>query len=431
VTSSSAGIYARPTNERSFKIGYARNGGRIPVLRDKVPGEGCREGWYEGAEGGFICSAEGTIDDSDPHARLSATPPDLTSVLPYPYARNGRNGTPLFSSVPSVDQIQAYEPHAGGDTPSKAAWWQRDRVQLSQVKLAELASESDGLLAKRLVRGFYVAVDREFEWDNRTWYKTTKGMVTPKDRYVAVQGYDFHGVELTEDHGLPVAWAFGSRATRPRYRLGANGAPSTLPSTIAHHQPIYLTGVRQVAANHIYLETIDHDWVQSDHVRVASLPIPPANLTENERWIFVDLDTQTLVALEGARPVYATLISSGKESDEPANDHRTPRGEWFIREKHIATTMDGDGTAAGDLPYSIEDVPYVMYFQGSYALHGAFWHRNFGTRMSHGCVNLAPLDAKYLFFFTDPPVRSGWHGAWAGNGTKGTRVVIQGASKAS
>ncbi len=50
--------------------------------------------------------------------------------------------------------------------------------------------------------------------------------------------------------------------------------------------------------------------------------------------------------------------------------------------------MDGDGKAASDLPYSIEDVPYVQYFEGSYALHGAFWHNNFGHEMSHGCVNL-------------------------------------------
>ncbi|MEY4548456.1 MAG: hypothetical protein RL685_4651, partial [Pseudomonadota bacterium] len=75
-----------------------------------------------------------------------------------------------------------------------------------------------------------------------------------------------------------------------------------------------------------------------------------------------------------------------------------------------------------------EDVPYVMYFDGSYALHGAFWHRNYGTRMSHGCINLAPLDARYLFFFSDPPVQPGWHGAWSGNGQKGSRVVISGST---
>ena len=54
--------------------------------------------------------------------------------------------------------------------------------------------------------------------------------------------------------------------------------------------------------------------------------------------------------------------------------------------------MDGDGTVV-DGPYSIEDVPYVQYFWRSFAFHTAFWHDNFGRQQSHGCVNLAPLDA--------------------------------------
>jgi lipoprotein-anchoring transpeptidase ErfK/SrfK len=85
--------------------------------------------------------------------------------------------------------------------------------------------------------------------------------------------------------------------------------------------------------------------------------------------------------------------------------------------------MDGDGPAPGDMPYSIEDVPFVMYFEGSYALHGAFWHNNFGHQQSHGCVNLAPLDAKRLFFWADPQLPQGWHGIIAAKDA-GTRVIV-------
>jgi lipoprotein-anchoring transpeptidase ErfK/SrfK len=133
---------------------------------------------------------------------------------------------------------------------------------------------------------------------------------------------------------------------------------------------------------------------------------------------------QTLVAFEGKRPVYATLVSTGKKSRIKAKDHRTPVGEWRVREKHITTTMDGDGTAAGDLPYSIEDVPYVVYYHRSYAVHGAFWHRNYGIRMSHGCVNLAPLDAKRVFFFVQPPLPQGWHGVWSRPERPGSRIRV-------
>ncbi len=130
-----------------------------------------------------------------------------------------------------------------------------------------------------------------------------------------------------------------------------------------------------------------------------------------------------LVAFEGTRPVFGTLISSGRRNPtDKEKDFPTPAGTFHIREKHVTTTMDGD--VASDGPYSIEDVPWVMYFQGSYALHGAFWHDQFGHMRSHGCVNLAPDDARTLFAWTDPPLPPGWHGAFATDDKSGTRIVI-------
>jgi len=69
------------------------------------------------------------------------------------------------------------------------------------------------------------------------------------------------------------------------------------------------------------------------------------------------------------------------------------QGTFRIREKHIAATMEDDG--GGDGVYSIQDVPWIMYFEGSYALHGAFWHSMFGREKSHGCVNMTPHDARH------------------------------------
>jgi L,D-transpeptidase-like protein len=431
VTTGSTGIYAEPTADRSRKLGYARNGGRVPVLPGIVPGDGCRAGWYRLLDGGYICSSEGSIDPANPQVRLAVRAPDLNATLPYPYARNAQNGTPLYTSVPTREQIAAYEPWLEPPDPSRVSdpralpWWQRKEAALSDVRLAELAVESDGLLGRRMVKGFYVAVDTEFEWMERTWYKTTKGLVAPKDRFVAVEGSSFQGVALDAEHGLPVAWVYGSRDTRPTFVEGKTGKLEQ-SGTVERWKPIHLVGEPREADGHSYLQSTQGFWVRADHVRVAREPPLPLDVQAHEHWIHVNLHTQTLVALAGATPVYATLVSSGRESDDADQDHRTPPGQWNIREKHITTTMDGDGTAAGDLPYSIEDVPYVMYFQGSYALHGAFWHRNYGMRMSHGCINLAPLDAKYLFFFTGPTVREGWHGAWAGNGETGSRVVIEG-----
>ncbi|HEY6728793.1 MAG TPA: L,D-transpeptidase, partial [Polyangiaceae bacterium] len=171
-------------------------------------------------------------------------------------------------------------------------------------------------------------------------------------------------------------------------------------------------------------ETRDGLWVKSRFLRVTEPGDVPSELKPGERWIDVNLSQQTVVAFEGETPKYATLISSGKKSSIKEKDHRTPTGTWRIYVKHLTDTMDGDGTAAGDLPYSIEDVPYVMYFHKSYALHGAFWHANYGVEMSHGCINLAPLDAKYLFFFATPVLVQGSHGAWSSPQRAGSLVQI-------
>src|SRR5260221_10197269 len=137
----------------------------------------------------------------------------------------------------------------------------------------------------------------------------------------------------------------------------------------------------------------------------------------------VNLATQTLVAYEGDKPVFATIISSGRHDDEDkAKDHRTPSGTFRIREKHISTTMDDD--SATDGPYSIEDVPWVMYFEKGIALHGAFWHSSFGKEHSHGCVNMLPHDARELFGWVGPKLPEGWHAVRATAENQGTRIIV-------
>jgi lipoprotein-anchoring transpeptidase ErfK/SrfK len=194
--------------------------------------------------------------------------------------------------------------------------------------------------------------------------------------------------------------------------------------TIKRFVAIQLSGETTEFGKNKYYQTKDGLWIKAGHIRVTEPGPQPEGLGAGERWIDINLSEQTVVAFEGDRPLYASLISSGKESSVKAKDHRTPSGAWRIRVKHVADTMDGDGSAAGDLPYSIEDVPYVMYFHRSYALHAAFWHRNYGVRMSHGCINLAPLDAKWLFMFAEPKVPAGGHGVFSSGSQPGTMVSV-------
>ncbi|HEY4106782.1 MAG TPA: L,D-transpeptidase [Polyangiaceae bacterium] len=473
VTAPSAGVYDEPSFEGK-KLGYLRDGGRVAVEASTVSKKNCTAGWYKLIGGGFICGNFGTTDLNHPEVKFATRAPNLDDVLPYPYARNAKNGTPLYKTVPSREQIEKYEPYlkarkdddsntdgasskshkekdseaapaalparmdaaladagvalpmaqVAADPEPEKPWWQRDDMKdhMNELKLDQLSEDADGVLAKRMVAGFYVAVDKTFPWNGRSWYRTTRGLVTPSDRFWQTAGSKFKGVELGTDFKLPLGFVYGGSKSISSYTLdGSNLKPD---KTYDHFAPVQLTGKEQDIHGTNYAETGDGSWVKRAQLRVTSPGAMPADLKPNERWIDVNLAAQTLVAFEGERPIYATLISSGKENKIKDKDHRTPTGEWRIREKHITTTMDGDGTAAGDLPYSIEDVPYVMYFYRSYALHGAFWHSNFGVQMSHGCVNLSPLDAKYLFFFADPPLPKGWHGVFASDNSPGSRVVV-------
>jgi hypothetical protein len=114
--------------------------------------------------------------------------------------------------------------------------------------------------------------------------------------------------------------------------------------------------------------------------------LDPGELSNEGRWIDVDLGDQLLTAYEGASPVMRFLVSSG------TNAHPTVTGQFRIWVKLESTRMKGPG-------YDLEDVPYTMYFYEGYGLHGAYWHNNFGAPMSHGCVNLSPSDAEWLFNF--------------------------------
>ena len=112
-------------------------------------------------------------------------------------------------------------------------------------------------------------------------------------------------------------------------------------------------------------------------------PSPPSAPTSG-RWIDVNLSAQQLTAYQGNTPVRSTLVSTGLPRTP------TPTGRYRVYVKYASTLMSGPG-------YYLPNVPYTMYFYRGYALHGTYWHSNFGRPMSHGCVNLPTSEARWLF----------------------------------
>lgn len=159
----------------------------------------------------------------------------------------------------------------------------------------------------------------------------------------------------------------------------------------------------------------------SSPIPTPTLPLLPPTATPNppvsapvagdEKWIDVDLTHQWLTAYEGSTPVFQAVVSTGLPNTP------TVVGQFRIYWKLSATDMIGPG-------YNLPGVPYTMYFYRGYALHGTYWHNNFGQPMSHGCVNLRTEDAQWLFNWADPPLPSGNRFVKSSDANPGTLVVV-------
>jgi lipoprotein-anchoring transpeptidase ErfK/SrfK len=155
----------------------------------------------------------------------------------------------------------------------------------------------------------------------------------------------------------------------------------------------------------LYVKTSDgqegwtlNTWfdVPGINIRYNSLPTMESPPTEtatpvvlegvDERWIDIDLSEQTLRAYEGKELVATFLVSTGIDK------YPTETGQYRIDVKWPKSDMRGDD-------YFLPDVPFSMYYYGDFSIHGTYWHHNFGTPMSHGCVNMDTKDAEWLFNF--------------------------------
>jgi len=235
-------------------------------------------------------------------------------------------------------------------------------------------------------------------------------IVRPGDTLISIAAR--HNVtvsQLAQANGLYTnSWVYtGQRLKIPGGSTSPSPAPSPPPSTsggtyvvrpgdtligIAARHGISVS--RLAAANGLYVTS----WVyvgqrlalpsgtspQPSPQPSNPTPTPAPQNTPGEKVIDVNLSTQTLTAYAGQTAVFTARVSTG------VWQYPTVVGTFSIYVKYTSARMTGPG-------YNLPNVPYVMYFYRGYGLHGTYWHNNFGTPMSHGCVNLATPDAQWLF----------------------------------
>ena len=367
-------VYDKATSSPSV-TGVVRRGSVVAV-GDKVSGSGCTDGsWYKATPFGYVCTSLGFHVSETPSTNRYGVPPAKVSEhLPYQYSRVITKRAPRYYRIPTVEE-------------EKQARRAMDKKG-STPEVVSVLMEGDYFLA--------LAEKETRKEDGAVFYRTVRGRFVRETDVELRDPAVVRGEELGRDGWrLPLAIVYGE----DRELLDLSGKQPRVKGKAEKHARFVVQ--EELSKNGVAYVSGSPGAVRRDEVRVARRTKRPSEVPAKGKWIHVDLAEQTLVAYEGDEAVYATVISSGKEGYEP------PTGLFEIQQKYVSTTMNATDPIDGF--YEVEEVPWTLYYFGGYALHGAYWHTDFGKVRSHGCTNIAPVDARWLYYWSEPEVPAAWH----------------------
>ncbi len=354
-------------------IGIVAMGERVAV-HERIQAPGCAGRWMAIAPRGFVC-ADGTPTRRAPSQTML---PRLSrrSIVPGTYAKVRGDEAMVYASLDDAVRRR------GGQRPS------------AELTVRRLSRKRAG---------------------GRSFWRTRHGWVAT-EHLRQLDSSRFQGVDLTRNDAplMPLAWA---RFRGDDGKIAVRDRPSRRARPVRRLRARSHATVSTVSPDGEFVHLVGVGWVLRDEVRIAMPSDVPADVSGNERWIDIDVDQQVLVAYEGARPVFATLVSTGRRG------HDSPLGTYRIERKVAERTMNS--RPSDDDPYAVDRVPWTAYFTGSFALHGAYWHGSFGERKSHGCINLAPIDARRVYGWSEPQVAPGWSEAYASEASRGSVVRLR------
>jgi len=160
----------------------------------------------------------------------------------------------------------------------------------------------------------------------------------------------------------------------------------------------------------VWYEIYDRYLDTSYFVPAADMRLVPDNeltllspdVAAERKHIYVDTTAQSVTAFEDDNAVLIARCSSGGKGT------RTPLGTFETFHKWPTNHMTNDGAAGAGQGYDLPGVPWVSFFTGTgVSFHGTYWHNDYGKPRSHGCVNLSPADAKFIYRWSLPTVPAG------------------------
>ncbi|MCB0208182.1 MAG: L,D-transpeptidase [Anaerolineae bacterium] len=289
----------------------------------------------------------------------ASPPPESSSLLTLTYAKVATGGVPVYAHPNDA---------ALGNPPVR--WLDSGYVWVS-------LPEKDAVKVR-----------------DQLWYNINDDEYVQADYLQFFEPSTFHGI--TSPRANRFAWIVFDTWTAEK--------PATAPNEetkqwLKRYDIVNILSERRIH-DRVWYKIANGHWIEQGKVGIINAKPRPEGVGPRDKWIEVDLYEQTLAAYEGNKMVYATLVSSGLPW------WQTEEGLFQVWVKIEQGKMSGR-EGFSDY-YFLEDVPWALYFSGSYALHGAYWHDRFGIKHSHGCVNLAPADAKWLYDWATPEGNSAW-----------------------
>ncbi len=444
-------IRGTPTYDTQW-VGFLWWGDSVPLKStEPVSGPGC-ETWYAVEPRGYVCvdGKRATLDPLDPMVQGTwkyAHNPDI----PNPHPHYGETtGAYRYVRLPTekAQRAKEWDFRFRREWIAKAITTGERAEELLGVDLTPAPQTSltlpelPGTLQmahRELIPRSTVAWSAEVQQEGRSFLLTDDLSWVPKDRVKPYPEVEYQGIHLTDAIQLPLALFRKRDATAYRWQEDAEGDGQFIATEKRYPRLGWakLTGEkRTVGKKRTFHQTDALDWVEEGEAAVPRVrektpwgaPVYGQDTTDatpkgRATWIEVSIMGGWFVAYEGTKPVFVTLMSPGRGGPPhgktpPLETSSTPTGIFKITGKFVTSTM----IAPNNLVHSA--VPWAQNFSGPYAIHGAYWHNEWGEPKSGGCINLSPKDAHWIFQFTEPTAPRGWHGVRWLPGKEGSTSLI-------
>jgi hypothetical protein len=419
-------IYEKPDRDASvlgaFRAGQAvvlKETAMTPLRQQKKLYQ-CTDGWYPVEPRGFVCvggPGHGTLDGDDVgYLAARAVLPDTKSDYPFRYGSSV--GTPQYLRIPTKAEQRQVEANLDSYLAALPQADENGAIDLtpagkgpSTALLRYLAKTQPALTHEQAAYpGYKIAWVREIDAEGRTWLLTPDMTFVPKDKVRQKPLPTFRGIDLSQRSDLTFPLGFFWLEDAKKFRKGPDGKLYPTDEVFKRHEFVEATMDQAKGPGGIYWKMRDDSYIKfSDVSIIRPATERPPGVGANDKWVEVRVTWGYLIAYEGDRPVYVTAMSPGVDGIA-AKGHATARGKHYVDWKLLTGDMSGRD---GSKDWFVDEVPWVQYYKGNYAVHGAWWHNDFGRPKSHGCVNLAPADARHMFEWMDPPIPEGWYAASA------------------